>query len=102
MYDIGLVVQPPPTFDLEVQPPNQFNLVLQNSSGPAGVGGEKLQHTQSTASDTWVVNHNFGWKPNVQVLSTGGREMLAEILHTSDNQVQIFFDEPRAGLAICS
>jgi hypothetical protein len=71
-------------------------------SGGGGGGGGNYQHTQAGAATTWVVNHNLGFRPNVQVLTAGGAEMLAEVLHTSVNQVQVFFDDPRAGLAVCS
>lgn len=55
--------------------------------------------TQGSPADTWTVNHNLGRKPVVQLLSTGGAEMLGEILHTSDNQFIVYFDSALAGFA---
>lgn len=88
-----------------ILPPPVIQTTLANGqgpSGPPGAGGEHLDFTQAVASDTWTIAHNFGWRPNVQVLTTGGQEMLAEVLHLDDNVVQVLFDTPRAGSAICS
>lgn len=57
------------------------------------------QHTQSISSDVWTVNHNLGAKPSsIMILNTGGREIEADIIHTSDNQFVITFSTPQTGL----
>lgn len=76
--------------------------VGQGPAGTAGVGGGAYQHSQPVAASPWIVNHNLGFRPNVSVLSVGGVEMWAEVIHISVNQVQVLFDDPRAGLALCS
>ena len=50
----------------------------------------------------WVLNHNFGRYPNVTLLSVGGRQMLAEVLNASLNQILVYFDAPKNGVAICT
>ncbi len=55
-----------------------------------------------TSQDTWIVNHNLNKRPNIDVYSVGGKEMLAEIIHTSLNQVIVYFDEPLSGSVIVS
>lgn len=70
--------------------------------GPTGPGGEYHRHDQVTPADLWTVNHNFGQRPVVGVFDTGGREVWAEVIHFSDNQVLIYFDGPLAGYAICA
>lgn len=95
MTDVNTTVLPPPVIATTLG-------AMQGPSGPPGQGSDTLEFTQAVASDTWVINHNFGWKPNVQILSVGGRELLAEVLHVSVNQVQVFFDTPQAGLALLS
>lgn len=70
--------------------------------GPTGPGGEYHRHDQGTPADLWTVNHNFGQRPVVGVFDTGGREVWAEVIHFSDNQVLIYFDGPLAGYAICT
>jgi hypothetical protein len=71
--------------------------------GPPGApGGSYYQYIQSAAASTWVVNHNFGKYPAVTVYSVGGKEMLAEVVHVSTNQVLVMFDTPMTGRVICS
>lgn len=48
-------------------------------TGPQGPAGVSYDHTQSTASAEWTVNHNLGFKPTVQVFSSGGSEVEAEV-----------------------
>jgi hypothetical protein len=75
----------------------------QGPPGPAGVSSNaSFSHTQSAASDTWTVNHNLGFRPAASILSVGGKEMWAEVIHTSNNQFLAYFDAPVAGVAICS
>lgn len=75
----------------------------QGVPGPPGVSSNaSFQHTQAVASDTWTVNHNLGFRPAVSLLSDGGREMWAEVIHTSVNQFIAYFDAPTSGIAICS
>ncbi len=72
--------------------------------GPPGPSGEDryYRHDQGAASNFWVVNHNFGKRPLVGVFNSGGQEVWAEIIHASDNQALIYFDNPITGYAICS
>lgn len=59
-------------------------------------------HDQPTASDTWVINHLLGSRPNVSAYTVGGKEVIGEVLHVSLNQSNVYFDQPFAGYAICS
>ena len=95
---------PQPELKLIVQPPAEFKTTLQVGQGPAGPsgGGTLPPFYFLTALDIWIINHNLGRRPNTSVYSVGGVEMLAEIIQISNNQVQIFFDQPTAGYAICS
>src|SRR5438045_3249517 len=81
-----------PSFEVkEVAAPANSRTIV---TGPRGEKGEEgdpgtpgasavFEFRQTTAALTWIVNHNFGFRPNVAVLSPGGREMLAEVQHTS-------------------
>jgi hypothetical protein len=76
---------------------------VQGPPGPPGIsGGANFSHTQAVASDTWTVNHSLGFRPAVSILSVGGKEMWAEVIHTSVNQFIAYFDAPTSGIAICS
>lgn len=72
-------------------------------AGPAGPAGaaEAHIHTQASAAAEWIVNHNFGARPLVQVFSAGGAEIEANIIHITDNQVRIYFAAAQAGTARC-
>lgn len=73
----------------------------QGPQGPAGVVAQ-YTHAQPAPSDVWVVNHNLGARPQVSVLSVGGKELMAEVIHSNENQALIYFDQPTAGTAICT
>lgn len=80
-----------------------FTVGHQGPPGPTGTSGSAAYtHTQSSAADTWTVNHNLGFRPAASILSVGGKEMLAEVIHTSVNQFIAYFDAPISGVAICS
>lgn len=87
----------------EVEVVEVVALCEQGPPGPPGISANAAyQHTQASASDVWTVNHNLGFRPAVSALSPGGKEMWAEILHTSNNQFIVYFDSPTTGIAICS
>ncbi len=69
--------------------------------GDSAVGGLRYTHTQASPLDVWVVNHNFGYRPDITVFSAGGLKVDAEILHTSLNQATVTFDIPYVGTALC-
>lgn len=66
---------------------------------PLGAGTPAFVHTQGTAATSWTVNHNLGFRPSVEVLSVGGAEIDAAVLHTSVNQTVISFVTATAGSA---
>lgn len=71
--------------------------------GPPGQDGVAVRyvHAQASAAAEWIVNHNLGARPAVTVLSVGGVEVEAQIVHASDNQVRVLFAAPFAGSALC-
>ena len=70
-------------------------------AGPQGPPGDfgAVDFVQSTPASEWIINHNRGHKPVVSVMSMGGAEILATVLHTSDNQTRVYFETPPAGFA---
>lgn len=71
--------------------------------GRPGLSGDaalQYTHTQSVASDTWVVNHNKGYRPNAIVYSIGWIEIEAAIIHTSENQILVQLNSPMTGYVI--
>lgn len=86
----NITVQPAPVMNVEVAIPG--------IQGPAGTP-ISYTHTQGSASDTWVVNHNLGFRPHCVVFSVGGAEVEAGVTHTSVNQTVISFVTPASGTA---
>ncbi len=82
----------------------QTVVVAVGQQGPAGASGSGVVPPFQflTATQIWVVNHNLNRRPLIGVFSVGGIEMMAEVIHISANQVQVIFDNPVAGYAICS
>lgn len=81
-------------------------LLTDPASGPWGrstvrsvVNSAAYTHTQSSAASTWTINHNLGYNPIVQVFTSGGVEVIADVVHTSPNQTVIYFSAPTSGFA---
>ncbi|MFZ9349497.1 MAG: hypothetical protein ACO242_02245 [Candidatus Fonsibacter ubiquis] len=61
--------------------------------------GTSYLHTQSTASAVWTIAHNLGFKPSVELFNAGSQEIDGDVLHLSDNVVQVTFNIPITGFA---
>jgi hypothetical protein len=68
----------------------------------SGSGSAFVEHAQPTPSNTWVFNHNMGFRPSITVFSVGGLDITSavQIVHTSNNQVQVLAEPPVAGSAL--
>ena len=72
----------------------------QGEAGPRGldgVAGGTASHAQSVASNSWTVNHNLGFYPSANVLTSGRAEVVAEVSHISINQLIVSFKSPSTG-----
>lgn len=56
-------------------------------------------HTQAAPDTTWTINHNLGFIPSVELLTAGGVEFDAEVVHTSVNQTLVYLLTAMAGSA---
>lgn len=65
--------------------------VLQGPQGEPGPPGEasSYEHIQNTPATQWVINHNLGYYPSVELLTVGGKEFEADVTHTTPNQVVV-------------
>ena len=72
---------------------------LQGPPGAPGASGAGYTHVQPTPSATWIINHNLGFNPGVELLTVGGVEFEAEVAHTSVNQTVVTLLFPIAGSA---
>lgn len=69
-------------------------------TGPSGSEGQPYEHVQSNPQTEWIVNHNRGFKPLITILSIGGIEIEAEVVHSTLNQARVYFNTATAGYAI--
>jgi len=67
--------------------------------GPPGVGGGSYLHEQTVASTSWLINHDLGFRPNVDVFDETGRRIRAAVIHHTDNQTELQFLSVRTGEA---
>lgn len=59
-------------------------------------------HTQNTPSNTWVINHNLDFYPNVTVADSGGSLCEGEITYTSPLSLTVRFTSSFSGQAYLS
>lgn len=59
--------------------------------------GESTEYTFSSPSDTWIINHNLGYVPVINITTIGGVEMDGDVHHVSTNQTIISFNAPVIG-----
>lgn len=63
---------------------------------------ERFEFMQPVPSALWIINHNLGRSVDVAIYDTGGNRLEADIVEMSANQIQISFNPPIAGKAICN
>lgn len=72
------------------------------SFSPSSTGDGVTTHefTHSTASDTWIVNHNLGRYPMAHVIDSAGTEVFGKVTHVSKNRLRIEFSAAFKGKAL--
>ena len=66
------------------------------------VGRVSYEHTQGSSSNSWVINHNLGFKPNVTVVDSAGTMYEGEIAYTNTNSLTVSFSAAFSGKAYLS
>lgn len=61
----------------------------------------RYTHEQTVPSTEWVINHNLGEMPFVQVFVNGIIVAIIDARHITVNQTRVYFAEPTAGIARC-
>lgn len=67
-----------------------------------GVVGGAYSHTQGTASTSWTITHNLGFKPSVTTFDGSNQEVEGDTVHTNNNQCVVTFSYPISGSAFLS
>jgi hypothetical protein len=98
--NVQLYAQDPAPVDvLLMEAPGIIIEFAEGVPGPQGLPGSSAAYefTQSTPANPWTVNHNRGTRLVTTVYDTGGQEVEAHVVHTSLNQLMVYFDTPMAG-----
>ena len=66
------------------------------------IGRVSYIHTQGVSSDTWVINHNLGFYPNLTIQDSAGTIYEGEIVYTDLNNLTVTFSASFAGNAYLS
>lgn len=56
-------------------------------------------HSQQSASNQWVINHELGRHPSVTVVDSAGTEVYGDVHYDNENQVTVTFSAPFSGKA---
>jgi hypothetical protein len=67
--------------------------------GGSGSGLSAFVHNQASASFTWTINHNLGYRPSVELFDAGSQEFDAEVTHPTVNQTVVNLSVSTAGFA---
>jgi hypothetical protein len=68
---------------------------------PVNLGGT-YTHVQGTASDTWVINHNLDYYPNIEIVNSAGVAVVGDYQFVNPNVLIATFASPFAGKAYLS
>lgn len=79
----------------------------QGAQGPQGPQGEpsgpvSYTHTQYSASASWSITHNLGYKPNVTVSDSAGTIIEGAIAYPTSSTIILSFSSAFAGTAYLS
>jgi hypothetical protein len=80
-------------------PINPVNLILSTEPMLVSQGSVNYVYTQSSASNTWIVNHNLNKYCSVTVVDSNNDVVIGEIHYNSVNQVTLTFTAAFAGKA---
>jgi hypothetical protein len=71
----------------------------QGVAGPSGPGATTYTHQQTSPSAIWVITHNLGRHPAVDIVDSSGNVVIGEIRYNSDNQITVTFIAAFSGKA---
>jgi len=60
------------------------------------------QHMQGAASNSWIITHDLGFKPNVTIVDSAGNIVEGEIAYTNTNSLTVSFESAFSGTAYIS
>lgn len=58
-------------------------------------------HIQAVSSTVWVINHNLGFEPDIELIDSTGNQFVAAIFHNNNNKATVTLTTAKAGTARC-
>lgn len=87
--------------ELFTQQASELLVVNVGPQGSSGIGiGPAYTHTQASAAAAWVVAHNLGRKPMIDVQSSD-QQVTARVTHPSNTGSLVEFNVAVTGQALC-
>lgn len=104
VINVRVTMLSPPSITVEGVSPITVEVNKEGIQGPAGADASTFVylHTQSSASATWTINHNLGFRPGIELFNSAGSVFIGEILHTSINQAIVYLNTSISGSARCN
>lgn len=94
------IVDPPARFPSTIPLVDDLQHQLDILAAADGGGGlTAFVYTQSTPATVWVINHNLGYKPLVEVFDSTDTLFDANVMHASVNQTIITLNVAASGWA---
>lgn len=101
MPNVTITVEEPVLATQRVVVPSSLESNIAGGIGNIVVGGGSgvgIQHDQTTPSASWIIPHNLGRIPNVQIY-VGGEVVIADIAATATS-VSVTFPSAQTGVAV--
>ncbi len=96
---VTVELAPSVTFDVELLTDSPtVEIIPIGFIGPPGPTSG-FSYEQTTASSTWTIAHNLGYRPSVGCFTTGGQSLVGTVTHLSENTLTVTFAVPIAGVA---
>lgn len=107
MPDARIVVPDARIYVVELE--SDAIIVELGTSGPQGPPGESVgilevshTHNQAVASDTWTINHNLGFYPNITVVDSSGNVVEGSYTYQDEKTIIASFSGAFSGKAYLS
>lgn len=99
--DLDQYETPDPGTAMTIISRDEFNALAEDVAGLALTTRPfEPVYVREAAAATWTINHSLARYPEVTVLDSDGRVVLADVSHPSTSQVIVEFASPQTGKAV--
>ncbi len=72
------------------------------TTGGGGGSDKTYVHVQSVAASTWVINHNLGKYPSIDLKDASGHTFSGDVNHVNTNQSEVYLLQEDTGVAFAN